>query len=110
MQAHSKRRTILAAVAALALGAAGEARQPLQPTPVAAQPAQARPAYRVVSIHTHTVQLRKVHPPRRTLWVPRDSLSLTIRVGQVVRPCNRPVPAHGNRVVTWCRDQRANQR
>jgi len=38
--------------------------------------------------------------------VATDSLSRSIRVGEIVRRCRRPVP--GGRVVTWCRDTRAN--
>lgn len=36
-----------------------------------------------------------------------DSLSKSIRQGEIVRRCRRPVPGT-SRVVTWCRNTRAN--
>lgn len=92
------RKIMLAAcVAALAYVAPASAQQ---------QPKPERMRFQVESIQAGRIVLRPMQGDS-TVVVHSDSLSRTIRRGQWVRRCNRPV--HGTtRVVTWCRDARFN--
>lgn len=103
-----KLRTLVPALALAFVAVSAKAQSPCD----SSRPVQRDTAhYRITGIYVSSVRLHVETGPAHgaTLWVHRDSLAQSARVGYMVRRCNHPVTRRGAPArVTWCIDHKAS--